>query len=149
MGGECQGQGTLSRRSRGEFNPLVDLRERQHGIIAPSLADAGGTRKTRGRNSNINGGPSVTSNVGRNPGHFAYDARVKKLIAFIFALVSGLYLLTMGPMPDPLPIVDEATALLIFVKAMQALGVDLSRFIPFLGKKDKTAPKSPGPVVDV
>lgn len=77
---------------------------------------------------------------------------MKKFIAFLFALVSGLYLLIWGPMPaplDPLPIIDEATALIIFVKAMQVLGVDLSRFIPFLGKKDKTAPKPPGPVVDV
>lgn len=94
----------------------------------------------------------AASNAGRNPGLFAYDARVKKLIAFLFALVSGLYLLIWGPMVgplDPIPIVDEATALIIFVKAMQVLGVDLSRFIPFLGKKDKTAPKPPGPVVDV
>jgi hypothetical protein len=77
---------------------------------------------------------------------------VKKFIAFLFALVSGLYLLTFGVWvgpPDMIPIIDEATALIIFVKAMQVLGFDLSRFIPFLGKKVKTAPKSPGPVVDV
>ena len=74
---------------------------------------------------------------------------MKKLIAFLFALVAGLYLLVMGPMPDPIPIVDEATALIIFVKAMQVLGVDLTRFIPFMGKKDKVAPKTPGQVVDV
>ncbi len=29
----------------------------------------------------------------------------------------------------------EATALIIFVKAMQVLGVDLSRFIPSSGKE--------------
>ncbi len=77
---------------------------------------------------------------------------MKKLIAFIFALVSGLYLLVWGPMIgplDPIPIIDEATALLIFVKSMAALGIDLSRFVPFLGKKGKEAPKGPGPVVDV
>ena len=77
---------------------------------------------------------------------------VKKFIAFIFALVSGLYLLVWGPMVgplDPVPIVDEATALLIFVKSMAVLGVDLSRFLPFLGKKTKTPPKPPGQVVDV
>jgi hypothetical protein len=64
---------------------------------------------------------------------------VKKFIAFIFALVSGLYLLVWGPMVgplDPVPIIDEATALLIFVKSMGVLGIDLSRFIPFLGKRE-------------
>lgn len=77
---------------------------------------------------------------------------MKKFIAFIFALVSGLYLLVWGPMIgplDPIPIIDEATALLIFVKSMAALGIDLSRFVPFLGKKTKEAAKGPGPVVDV
>jgi hypothetical protein len=29
------------------------------------------------------------------------------------------------------------------------LGIDLTRFIPFLGKKTKDATKGPGPVVDV
>lgn len=78
---------------------------------------------------------------------------MKKFIAFIFALVSGLYLLVWGPMVgplDPVPIIDEATALLIFVKSMGVLGIDLSRFIPFLGKKGKqAAQKPPGQVVDV
>jgi hypothetical protein len=77
---------------------------------------------------------------------------VKKFIAAVFAMVSGLYLLIWGPMIgplDPVPIIDEATALLIFVKSMAILGIDLGRFVPFLGKKSKPAPKAPGPVVDV
>ncbi|MCW1883538.1 hypothetical protein OKA04_02290 [Luteolibacter flavescens] len=77
---------------------------------------------------------------------------MKKFFAFIFALFSGLYLLIWGPMVgplDPVPIIDEATALLIFVKSMGVLGIDLTRFVPFLGKKSKQAAKSPGPVVDV
>ncbi len=53
-----------------------------------------------------------------------------------------------GPL-DPVPIIDEATALLIFVKSMAVLGIDLSRFIPFLGTKTKDTAKAPGPVVDV
>jgi hypothetical protein len=32
---------------------------------------------------------------------------------------------------------------------MAVLGIDLTRFIPFLGKKTKGATKAPGPVVDV
>lgn len=75
---------------------------------------------------------------------------VKKLIALIFALISGAYVFTpLGWIPDPLPFLDEATALIIFVKAMGVLGVDLSRLVPFLGRKEKTPPKPPGQVVDV
>ncbi len=77
---------------------------------------------------------------------------VKKLIALLFALISGIYLLTMGIWvgpPDFIPFIDEATALIIFVKAMGVLGVDLTRFVPFLGKKMKPSPKSPGQTVDV
>ena len=77
---------------------------------------------------------------------------VKKLIALLFALVSGLYLVIWGPMIaplDPVPIIDEATALIIFVKAMGVLGVDLSRLVPFLGRKEKPPQKAPGQVVDV
>jgi hypothetical protein len=75
---------------------------------------------------------------------------VKKGIALLFALVSGGYLLTIGIAPDPLPFLDEATALLIFVKAMGALGVDVGRFLPFFGKKmPKGEAKKQGPVVDV
>ncbi|WP_193214145.1 hypothetical protein [Luteolibacter marinus] len=73
---------------------------------------------------------------------------MKKLIAVIFALVSGTYVV-LGPIPDFIPFLDEATALVIFVKSMAVLGVDLSRFVPFLGKRQGKAPKSDGPVVDV
>jgi hypothetical protein len=77
---------------------------------------------------------------------------VRKFFAAVFALFSGLYLLIWGPMVgplDPVPIIDEATALLIFVKSMGVLGFDLSRFVPFLGKKSKPGGKTSGPVVDV
>ena len=74
---------------------------------------------------------------------------MKKFIALLFALVSGFYVFFGTIIPDPLPFLDEATALLIFVKSMAVLGVDLSRFVPFLGKKSKTPQKPPGPVVDV
>lgn len=76
---------------------------------------------------------------------------MKKALALFFAILSGLYLLVMGITPDPLPFLDEATALLILVQSLAVLGFDLRRFLPFFGKK---FPK-PGPagkkerVVDV
>ena len=60
---------------------------------------------------------------------------MKRFFALILALVSGGYLLTMGPMPDPLPIVDEALMLVIFVQALAALGIDIRRWLPLFGKK--------------
>lgn len=79
---------------------------------------------------------------------------MKKFIALLFSIASGLYLLVGGPMPDPIPFIDEGLALAVFVSSMGALGIDLRRFVPFLktktpraeGKKD--AGKE-GPVVDV
>lgn len=63
---------------------------------------------------------------------------MKKGFALMAALMSGGYLLTLGILPDPLPFIDEATALLILVKSLSVLGIDVSRFVPFLGKKSKT-----------
>jgi len=76
---------------------------------------------------------------------------MKKVLALVFAGVSTVYLLTIGVAPDPLPFLDEATALLILVKSLGVLGIDISRFLPFLGKKVPKGANGPkdGPVVDV
>ncbi|MBC8126462.1 MAG: hypothetical protein H8M99_04860 [Gloeobacteraceae cyanobacterium ES-bin-144] len=68
---------------------------------------------------------------------------MKRKFAWLLAIGSGLYVLIGGPLPDPLPLLDEATALLIFVKAMSYLGYDVSRWITFLkkGKGTKTTPQ--------
>ena len=65
-------------------------------------------------------------------------ALMKRLIAWCFALLSGFYLIALGWIPDPIPFLDEATALLILVKSTSYLGYDLTRFIPFLGKGRKS-----------
>ena len=66
---------------------------------------------------------------------------MKRMIAWFFAFVSGMYLLVSVPIPDPLPLVDEATALLVFLNATAYLGFDLRRWLPFFGKaKPQPAP---------
>ena len=78
---------------------------------------------------------------------------MKRKVVWMFAILSGLYLLIAGPLPDPIPIIDEATALLVFVKAMGYLGYDVTRWLPFIGKpKARAKPTrvpAAGQVVDV
>lgn len=67
---------------------------------------------------------------------------MKRLFLWIVSILSGLYLLIAGPLIDPIPFVDEAIALAIFLKATSALGYDLRRWLPFFGKKGGSAAPS-------
>ncbi len=64
---------------------------------------------------------------------------MKRKLAWLFAFLSGFYLLVLGWIPDPVPFLDEATALLILVKSTSYMGYDLTRLLPFFGKGRKSA----------
>ena len=69
---------------------------------------------------------------------------MKRRIAAIAAVISGLYLLVIGPMPDPILFVDEGLMLLVFVTSMKVLGYDVTRWLPFMGKgKVPPVPRKP------
>jgi hypothetical protein len=95
--------------------------------------------------------------------------RVKRIFLWLIALLCGLYLLVMGPLIDPLPFLDEATALAVLAYVLRALGYDVGRWIPVIrhfrgrvpgprggpppvpgggGGRPKTAERD-GPVIDV
>lgn len=77
---------------------------------------------------------------------------MKRFILWIIALVSGFYAFIAGPfIPDPIPFLDEGIALVIFLKSTSALGYDMRRFLPFLGKrKPASRPDSdPRPAKDM
>ena len=78
---------------------------------------------------------------------------MKRRLAWLFAILSGLYLLIAGPIPDPLPFVDEGLALLVFVNAMAYLGYDVRRWLPFYrkgkGAKSPVSRAHPGVTIDV
>ena len=81
---------------------------------------------------------------------------VKKVFALLIALLSAWVLFTPFDLPPvPFFFLDEAIALLLFTKSMAVLGVDVTRYLPFLrggnkksksptdGKQPPPAPKEP------
>ncbi len=74
---------------------------------------------------------------------------MKKKFALVMAILSGIGLF----IPDLLPIVDEAILLVIFKYSMQALGYDITKYLPFFGKKGKGSgvvkDQGKGPTIDV
>ncbi len=57
----------------------------------------------------------------------------------------------LGPLPDPVPLLDEGLALLVLVQSLAYLGIDLRRWVPGLSKrmKDRSAPLPKGRTIDV
>ena len=86
---------------------------------------------------------------------------MKKFFAALLALLSGIVIFTPFDFIPPIPFffIDEAIALVIFTKSLNYLGLDISRFLPFLRTKSgkplapqKAAdvpPSKTGPTIDV
>jgi hypothetical protein len=69
---------------------------------------------------------------------------MKRKLAWTGAILSGLYLITAGPIPDPIPFIDEGVALAVFLKCTLYLGYDLRKWLPFSGKTGKPDAKPNG-----
>ena len=52
---------------------------------------------------------------------------MKSFLALALVILSGLYLLIMGPTVDPLPFLDEGLAALVFLNALAYLGIDFRK----------------------
>ena len=60
---------------------------------------------------------------------------MKRKLAWLGAILSALYLLTLGIIPDPLPFIDEGLPLAVLLKCASHLGYDLRKWLPFFPKK--------------
>ncbi len=64
---------------------------------------------------------------------------MKRKLAWIGVILSGLYLLTAGPLPDPIPFIDEGVAFAVLLKCVAYLGYDLRKWLPFFSKQKESA----------
>jgi hypothetical protein len=64
---------------------------------------------------------------------------MKRKLAWLGVILSVLYLLTIGILPDPIPFIDEGIAIAVLLKCASYLGYDLHKWLPFMPKK-KTYP---------
>ncbi|NJM37648.1 MAG: hypothetical protein HC845_07220 [Akkermansiaceae bacterium] len=75
---------------------------------------------------------------------------MKRKTAWLLAIFSAVYLLTIGLIPDPIPFIDEGIALLIFVQATRYLGYDVTKWLSFFGKgKPSPSPARTKQTIDV
>lgn len=66
---------------------------------------------------------------------------MNKLVALVLAILSGLYLAIGGPLPDPIPFIDEGLAFMVLLNSLAVLGLDLRRFVGMKGKDKKAGTK--------
>ncbi len=66
---------------------------------------------------------------------------MNKVVALILAILSGLYLAIGGPLPDPIPFIDEGLAFMVLLNSLAVLGLDLRRFVGMKGKDKKMSAK--------
>lgn len=62
---------------------------------------------------------------------------MKRKLAWLGVIFSVLYLLTLGLIPDPVPLLDEGIMLAVLIHCARYLGYDLHKWLPFLPKKKK------------
>ncbi len=62
---------------------------------------------------------------------------MKRKIAWLGVILSALYLITIGILPDPLPLIDEGIALAVLLRCSSYLGYDLRKWLPFLPRRKK------------
>ena len=67
---------------------------------------------------------------------------MKRKMAWLGAILSALYLLTLGIMPDFVPFIDEGIALAVLINCASHLGYDVRKWLPFMPKKNKSSPSA-------
>jgi hypothetical protein len=71
---------------------------------------------------------------------------MKRKIAWLGVILSALYLITIGILPDPLPLVDEGIALAVLLRCSSYLGYDLRKWVPFLPRREKPLSQKPNKI---